>query len=120
MKKVLIIEDDRKIATALAIRLKAAGFESMAAYDAITGLSLAIKSTPDVVLLDISIPAGSGFLVAERIQTLVPKMIPIIFITASKQPGLREKAEAIGAVAFLEKPFENEQLISAVRAAASN
>jgi len=114
MKKILIIEDDRKIALAVALRLKSSGYEATIAYDALTGVSTAVKLKPDLVLLDISMPAGDGFAVAERIQSLVPTRTPIIFLTASKQPGFRERAQELGAAAFFEKPYEPDELIAAV------
>src|ERR1041385_1094630 len=89
-KKILIIEDDEKIAMALALRLQAAGYQATTAYDALTGLNSAVSNSPDLVLLDISMPAGNGLSVAERIQALIPTPTPIIFLTASKQPGFRE------------------------------
>ena len=115
MKKVLVIEDDRKIALALATRLKAAGYEASLAYDVLTGVNAAVKQRPDLVLLDISMPGGDGFTAARRIQTLVPSLTPLIFITASKQAGLREKADELGAAGFFEKPYDAEQLLAAVR-----
>jgi DNA-binding response OmpR family regulator len=120
MAKILIVEDDLNIARALAIRIKAAGHELMAAYDAIVATSIVLKQQPDLVVLDISLPGGDGFIIAERIQKS-PLMvgIPIIFLTASKQPGLREKAMRLGAAAFFEKPYEAAELLAAIEAALS-
>jgi DNA-binding response OmpR family regulator len=117
MKKILIVEDDRKIALALATRLRGAGYEASIAPDAITGVNLAVKLQPDLIVLDISMPAGSGFDVAERVQNLVPKLMPIIFLTASKQPGLRAQAMELGAAGFFEKPYKGEELLAAIHAA---
>jgi DNA-binding response OmpR family regulator len=114
-KQILIIEDDQKIAMALAVRLKAAGYEATMTYDALTGLHSAVRNPPALVLLDISMPAGNGFSVAEQIQNLIPTPTPIIFLTASKQPGFREKAEKLGAAGYFEKPYEAEELLGAVR-----
>jgi CheY-like chemotaxis protein len=116
-KQVLIIEDDEKIAMALALRLKEAGYGTTTAYDALTGLNAAINNPPALVLLDISMPAGDGFSVAERIQTLIPTPIPIIFLTASKKPDFREKAKKLGAAGYFEKPYEAEELFGAIRQA---
>jgi DNA-binding response OmpR family regulator len=116
-KQILIIEDDQKIAMALAVRLKAAGYEATTTYDALTGLNAAVRNPPALVLLDISMPAGNGFSVAERIQALIPTPTPIIFITASKQPGFKEKAKKLGAAGYFEKPFEAEELFGAIRQA---
>jgi DNA-binding response OmpR family regulator len=116
-KQVLIIEDDEKIAMTLALRLKAAGYATTTAYDALTGLNAAINNPPALVLLDISMPAGDGFSVAERIQTLIPTPTPIIFLTASKKPDFREKAKKLGAAGYFEKPYESEELFGAIQRA---
>jgi DNA-binding response OmpR family regulator len=115
MKKILIIEDDRKIAMTLTVRLKSAGYEATTAYDALTGVNAAVKNPPDLVLLDICLPVGNGFTVAEQIQTLVPTPIPIIFITASKQPSFRQRANELGAAGYFEKPYEAEELLAAIQ-----
>lgn len=115
MKTVLLIEDDRKITLAVGIRLKAMGYEVATAADAVSAVAQARKIEPDVVLLDINLPGGDGFIVAERLQRLhQTAATPIIFITASKQEGLKERAKELGAVAFLEKPFDATQLADAI------
>lgn len=115
MKTVLLIEDDKKITLAIGVRLKAMGYEVASAADAVSAVAQARKCKPDVVLLDINLPGGDGFVVAERLQTILQTAAtPIIFITASKQSGLKERARALGAVAFLEKPFDATQLADAI------
>lgn len=115
MKTVLLIEDDKKITLAVGIRLKAMGYEVATASDAISAVAQARKCNPDVILIDINLPGGDGFIVAERLQTLLQtSATPLIFITASKQPGLKERAKELGAVAFLEKPFDATQLADAI------
>jgi CheY-like chemotaxis protein len=115
MKTVLLIEDDKKITLALGVRLKSMGYEVASAADAVTAVAQARKTAPDVILIDINLPGGDGFMVAKRLQNLVQSAAtPIIFITASKQPGLRERAKELGAVAFLEKPFDATQLADAI------
>ncbi|MEY2601451.1 MAG: hypothetical protein QOJ36_770, partial [Verrucomicrobiota bacterium] len=116
-KQVLIIEDDQNLAMALALRLKAAGYGTTTTYDALTGLNAAVSNPPALVLLDISMPAGNGFSVAEQIQTLIPRPTPIIFLTASKKPDFREKAKKLGAAGYFEKPYEAEELFGAIRQA---
>jgi DNA-binding NarL/FixJ family response regulator len=83
----------------------------------VSGLETALKIRPDLVLLDISLPAGNGFVVAERIQRLIPTATPMIFLTASTQPGLREKAKELGAAAFFQKPYDADDLHGAVQLA---
>jgi CheY-like chemotaxis protein len=111
MKKVLIIDDDEKVARALDLRVKSAGYQSVVAYDAVSGVVTAANVKPDAVLLDISMPGGNGFTVAQRIHTILPYQIPIIFITASRKPGLFERAHNLGASGFIEKPYNPETLL---------
>lgn len=118
MQKILIVEDDKKTVAALTVRLKAAGYETVAAFDAVMAGSVAAKERPDLVLLDISLPAGDGLLVAERLRKLpVPVDVPMIFLTASHKPGLREQAMALGAAGFFEKPYEADELLDAIKKA---
>jgi len=111
MKKVLIVEDDEKVAKALYLRVKGAGYETSVAYDALDGVITAAKMKPDAVLLDINLPAGHGFNVAQRIQAIMPSHRPIIFITASRKPGLFDRAVKLGASGFVEKPYDPAQLL---------
>lgn len=121
MKKILIVEDDKLISMALALRLKSKGYDVKVASDAVLAVTMAVKQPPDLIVMDISMPGGNGFMVAERIQNLTPTIgVPIIFITASKKPGLKEKAMELGAVGFFEKPYEDAQLVGAIQEALSD
>ncbi len=116
--RVLIVEDDETIARALAARLTHEGYAVSVARDAVTAASAARKTPPDVALLDITMPAGDGFDVARRIDRMAPGgAVPKIFITASKEPGLRKKAVEAGASAFVEKPFTADVLLAAIEEA---
>lgn len=114
MHRILIVEDDCNIARALALRMTQAGFSTAVAHDALNGIRLAVEQRPDLILLDITMPAGDGFKVAERIQAAFPVPPPIIFLTASKAPGHKLRAQALGASGFFEKPYPPEQLVAAV------
>ena len=115
MKKILIIEDDEKIALALSIRLKSVGYETAMAHDAINGVCKAKQFCPDLALLDISMPAGNGFMVAERLRCIMPNPPPVIFLTASKQPGFLERAMELGVAGYFQKPFVTEQLVATIQ-----
>lgn len=114
-RKIVVVEDDQDIGRALTVRLKAAGYEVRIATDGSSGIKAVVDENPDVILLDISMPAGGGFFVAENVQRR-PALshIPIVFITASKAPGLRAKAFELGATAFLQKPFRSEELLQTI------
>ncbi|MEM8499744.1 MAG: response regulator [Pseudomonadota bacterium] len=117
MKKVLIVEDDKRIADALSYRMMSLGFQVDKAHDAATAPMHARDSTPDLVLLDISMPGGNGFIVFDRIRALPSaQQTPVIFMTADQTPGLKEKAMSLGAAGFLEKPFGASRLIETVEA----
>jgi hypothetical protein len=70
-KKILIVEDEVVQLTALARRLKSAGFEIVAARDGLTAISTARKEQPDLIVLDLGIPAGDGFVVLQRLSMLI-------------------------------------------------
>ena len=120
MTTLLLVEDDAKITLAMGIRLKAAGYTVATAPDAFHAMSQARHHEPDVVLMDINLPDGDGFTVAQKLQ-LMPETAttPIIFMTASKAPDLKERANSLNAAAFLEKPFTASQLIDAIESAIS-
>jgi CheY-like chemotaxis protein len=78
---------------------------------------LARKHDPDLALLDIGLPGGDGFRVAECLRDVSPRRVPVVFVTASKKDGLREQAKKAGASAFLEKPFKASALLAAIDSA---
>jgi len=114
MKTILVLEDDPKIAIALAVRLEAAGFDVLTAPDGVQGLKLALTRRPDLILMDIWMPVGLGLSVAQRLRDLGLQNIPVIFITASRLKGLREAAAKLGAAGYFEKPYDPEQLLAAI------
>ena len=118
MQTILIVEDDRLITRALDIRLSAHGHAIRCESDAIGAMDAALADAPDVVVLDINLPGGSGLMLAERLLADPSTTdVPVIFITASRQPRLRERAAELSAVAFLEKPFAAAALLDAIDAA---
>jgi CheY-like chemotaxis protein len=120
MKTVLLIDDDNIFLLTIGVRLKSMGYTVCAAKDAVNAISAVHKNNPDVIVLDVSLPAGDGFMVAERLQKLISTAAtPIIFVTASENPGLRERAMKVGAVAFLKKPLDATTLADAIESALS-
>lgn len=115
MQTILLVEDDKKISMALSLRLRSMGFQVDSAADAVYAMNAAIRCQPEVVLLDINLPGGDGFVVADRLRASTELgTTPIIFITASKDPEMRQRAAEYGACAFLEKPFQAAQLTEAL------
>src|ERR1700733_9661529 len=121
MKSVLLVDDDNTLLLGIGVRLKSMGYVVITAKDAVSAVSAVVKNSPDVVVLDVSLPAGDGFLVAGRLQNLIASAAtPIIFVTASEKPALRERAMKLGAVAFLAKPFDATTLADAIESALSS
>jgi two-component system cell cycle response regulator len=120
MKTVLLVDDDDTFLLTIGVRLKSMGYTVCTAKDAVNAISAVRKNNPDVVVLDVSLPAGDGFLVAERLRNLiVSATTPIIFVTASEKAELRERAMKLGAVEFLQKPFDATTLADAIESALS-
>jgi CheY-like chemotaxis protein len=113
-KKILVMEDDKSVATALAIRLKAAGYEVLTAPDGLKGLKMAVTVRPDLIVSDIWMPGGVGFLVAERLKNFGLAGIPVIFITASSKKDLWRIAQDVGAADFFEKPYDPAKLLESI------
>jgi DNA-binding response OmpR family regulator len=116
--KILIVDDDQDIRRLLAHRLKSEGFEAVFAGDAIAAVNTARKEEPDLILLDLGLPAGDGRVVMERMQAM-PALegIPVIIITARDLAMERESLARTGAVAMFQKPFDHDELIVAIRSA---
>jgi DNA-binding response OmpR family regulator len=116
MKSVLLVDDDNAVLLGLGVRLKSMGYTVYTAKDAISAVAIVVKSKPDVVVLDIFVPAGDGFLVSSRLQNLVASAAtPVIFMTSSQNPHLRERALQLGGGFFL-KPFSATSLADAIEA----
>jgi CheY-like chemotaxis protein len=116
--KILVVDDDKDIQRLLGLRLGGAGYETAFASDGISAISAARQHTPDLIVLDLGLPAGDGFTVLERLHAL-PQLanIPVIVVTARDSPDAKERALALGADRFVMKPFESEALLEAIAAA---
>ena len=116
MAKILVIEDDADVRTLLKIRLSNEGYETAFAWDAVTALTIARKAEPDLIILDLGLPGGDGYVVMERLQSLAPlSMVPIVVVSARSAETQTDPALAAGAAAFIEKPIDMERLLGVVR-----
>ena len=117
-KKILVVDDERDIVKALTIRLQVAGYDVITAFDGAQGIFMAHKEEPDLIILDIRMPAGDGFSIAEKLkQSPNTFPIPVIFLTGSPEKGSEEKAMTLGARFYVKKPYDPEELLDAVRRA---
>jgi CheY-like chemotaxis protein len=112
-KKILVVDDEQDMAMALKVRLKANGYNVVFASDSIQAFTIANKENPDLIILDIMIPGGGGFVVAERLkQSPATHHIPIIFLTGIQ--GGQERAYKLGASGYLMKPYQPEELMETI------
>ena len=117
-KKILIVDDERDIVKAVMIRLQGAGYEVVTAFDGAQGVFMAHKEKPDLIILDIRMPAGNGFSVAQRLKRSMHTFtIPVIFLTGSPEKNAEKKAMALGARFYIKKPYDPEELLDAIKRA---
>jgi len=115
-KKILIVDDDASTRLVLSATLRSRNYEAVAAADSIQAISVAQKELPHLVLLDIEMPGGDGFLVARRLKSLKSlKSIPVIIMTSSVERQTAEaKSVEVGAEAFLTKPINQKELLATI------
>jgi two-component system response regulator ResD len=113
-QKILIIEDEDGIIHLLNLYLRDAGFDVLVARDGADGLALHARAKPDLVILDIMLPALDGFEVCRRIRAW--SKTPILMLTARGDEDDRIAGLDLGADDYLVKPFSPRELVSRVRA----
>jgi DNA-binding response OmpR family regulator len=113
-RRVAVIEDDAAIASAVAARLRAEGFEVETAADGPAGVELCRRLRPDLVVLDLMLPGFDGLEVCRRIQR--ERHVPVLMLTARDSETDLEIGLAVGADDYMTKPFSPRELVARVRA----
>jgi DNA-binding response OmpR family regulator len=113
-RRVLVVEDDRTIADAVAARLRAEGFAVDLAYNGPTAVAEAQRGRPDLVVLDVMLPGFDGLEVCRRIQAERP--VPVLMLTARGDENDLLVGLAVGADDYLTKPFSMRELAARVHA----
>jgi DNA-binding response OmpR family regulator len=117
-KKILIVDDDEQIALLLASRLKANKYEIVVAYDGLQAVTRAFSEKPDLILLDMKMPAGGGISVMDKLRNSTnTALTPVIVITAYPSIEIQQKVKEMGAVDFISKPFKAEDMLPRIRKA---
>lgn len=115
-KKILIVDDEKDCVLTLSAELRVAGYKVLSAYDAVGAVMMAVQEKPDLILLDIGLPAGSGIVVMKRIASIsVIAATPIIIITASGADDIKKQAFENGAVGYFQKPYDFDKLLHAIK-----
>ncbi len=114
--KILVVDDDPDLLKALRVRLRANNCDVITVTDGYSVIGAAQKERPDVIILDLGLPAGDGFVVMERLQQSDQLSgIPVIVLTARDPQGNEARALRAGAAAFFQKPVDNEELLNVIR-----
>ena len=115
--KIMVVDDDPDLRQALSLRLRANNFDTVNACDGYSAIALAQKEQPHLIILDLGLPAGDGFTELKNLQQY-PALsdIPVIVLTARDSDSTEKRTLEAGAVAFFQKPADNEELLGVIRA----
>lgn len=112
---ILIADDDADFVKMLRVFLEHHDFEILTAFEGVRTVELANKMHPHLIILDLKMPAGGGETVLENLRSrMETEKIPVLVVTALGDPQLKEKILARGAQGFLQKPFEDKELLSKI------
>jgi DNA-binding response OmpR family regulator len=115
--KILIVDDDPDLRQALKLRLRANHYDTVHAGDGYSAIAQAHKEQPNLIILDLGLPAGDGYVVLDRLQHDDKlSSIPVIVLTARDPQSSEQRALQAGAAAFFQKPADNAELLEVIRA----
>ncbi|MGA9642280.1 MAG: response regulator [Terriglobales bacterium] len=115
--KIMIVDDDPDLRQALRLRLRANQYDTVNAADGYSAIAMAYKEQPDLIILDLGLPAGDGFVVLDRLQKDDKlSTIPVIVLTARDPQSSEQRSLTSGAAAFFQKPADNAELLEVIRA----
>ena len=115
MARILIVEDEKKIARFLELELVHEGYEVLTAFDGRSGLETALEADPDLLILDLMLPELSGIEVCRRLRHTSD--VPIIMLTAKDDVSDKVMGLDMGADDYVTKPFAIEELLARIRVA---
>jgi two-component system alkaline phosphatase synthesis response regulator PhoP len=115
-KKILIVDDEPSIIVALQFLMEQNGYETLVAFSGEEAMEAVAQHRPDLILLDIMLPVVDGFEVCQRVREKADwKDICIVLVTALDREANVAKGLALGADAYVTKPFANAALIAKVK-----
>ncbi|HKN16855.1 MAG TPA: response regulator [Candidatus Sulfotelmatobacter sp.] len=114
--KILVVDDDPDLVRALRLRLRANNYEVATASDGYSAIASAQKERPALIILDLGLPVGDGFVVLDRLQNIdALSSVPVIVLSARDPQSNEERALKAGAAAFFQKPADNDELMNVIR-----
>lgn len=113
--KVLLADDDRVFVEHISTRLRQKGHTVTMAADAMQAFMFAMREQPDVIMLDVNMPGGTGTDVLRRLKLSAKTMqIPVVVVSSEQGGGLEQRVRALGAAKFLSKPLQFQNLYEAL------
>ena len=116
MNKILLVEDDPAILEGLTALLRGENYETISAGDGEKGLALALKESPDLIILDIMLPKMNGIEVLQTLRNREKCKVPVIMLTSRKEEIDRVMGLEFGADDYITKPFSTRELIARIKA----
>jgi DNA-binding response OmpR family regulator len=114
-KKILVVEDDCDVRLGYQVLLQANHYDTFFAADAATAMNQAVKRQPDLIILDLGLPAGDGFLVLDRFRANTNlSMVPVVVVSARSFCSSQKRALSAGARAYLQKPWDDDELLALI------
>src|SRR5262245_28058757 len=113
-RTILLVDDDHEIIESMRTVLENKGYRILVARDGNSGLMVAERENPDLLVLDMMMPKKSGFLVLEKLKSRPGGLIPTIMITGNEGSRHRAYAEMLGVRDYIRKPFAMEKLVRSV------
>ena len=116
MKKILIVDDEKWVIEVLKDILEENGYSIIVAMDAMQAIMQTVRNQPDLILLDVMLPAGGGIAVYNRLkQSVITQIIPVIFLTAIPIPSVKQKLPPGAAnVIMFSKPWNHKELLGMI------
>ncbi len=115
-KKLLVIEDDADVRLGYHVLFRAHDYDTFFAADGFSAISEARKCQPDLIILDLGLPAGDGFVFLDRLRANTYfSVIPVIVVSARDVRSSKDRALQAGAKAYVQKPWNDDELLAVIR-----
>jgi DNA-binding response OmpR family regulator len=113
--KILLVEDDQDVLHSMHVRLKANNYDVAFASDAIACMAEARRFEPDLIILDLGLPGGDGFMLMQRFKQIASLAhVPVIVVTGQNPRDCRHRMMQAGARSVLQKPVDNKVLLATI------
>ena len=115
-KKILVVDDDADVRLGYHVLLKANHYDVFLAVDGVSTISEARKHQPDLIILDLGLPSGDGFVVLDWLRANpYLSLIPVVVVSGRDRRANKARALKAGARVFVQKPWDDNELLAIIR-----